>query len=111
MVPNSHKGKIYFEPCFQLFKKNELGQLEKKQQVYLGEKEEEAISAIRNTAIHVAGNLGLVHILELIPDKESTMDQELANCNKVYDIANYNRRQVCVKIKKNNVKQPPYIQN
>ena len=74
----SYKGKIYFEPCFQLFKKNELGQLEKRQQVYLGEKEGEAISAIRNTVIHDAENLGLVPILELNSDKESTMDQELA---------------------------------
>ena len=70
----SYKGKIYFEPCFQLFKKNELGQLEKRQQVYLGEKEGKAISAIRNTVIHDAENLGLVPILELISDKESTMD-------------------------------------
>ena len=38
------------------------------------------------------------------------MDQELANCNKVYDIATYNRRQVCVTIKKYNVNKPPYIQ-
>ena len=106
----SYKGKIYFEPCFQLFKKNELGQLEKRQQVYLGEKEGEAISAIRNTVIHDAENLGLVPILELTSDKESTMDQELANCNKVYDIATYNRRQVCVTIKKYNINKPPYIQ-
>ena len=87
----SYKGKIYFEPCFQLFKKNELGQLEKRQQFELGEKEGEAISAIRNTVIHDAENLGLVPILELTSDKESTMDQELANCNKVYDIATFNR--------------------
>ena len=85
----SYKGKIY---CFQLFKKNELGQLEKRQQVYLGEKEGEAIWAIRITVIHDAENLGLVPILEFTSDKESTMDQELANCNKVYDIATYNRR-------------------
>ena len=38
------------------------------------------------------------------------MEQELANCNKLYDIASYNRRQVCVKIKKYNVNKPPYIQ-
>ena len=106
----SYKGKIYFEPCFQLFKKNELGQLEKRQQVYLGEKEGETISAIRNTVIHDAENLGLVPILELTSDKESTMDQELANCNKVYDIATYNRRQVCVTIKRYKNKKPPYIQ-
>ena len=106
----SYKGKTYFEPWFQLFKKNELGQLEKRQQVYLGEKEGEAISAIRNTVIHDAENLGLVPILELTSDKESTMDQELANCSKVYDIATYNRRQVCVTIKKYNINKPAYIQ-
>ena len=106
----SYKGKIYFEPCFQLFKKNELGQLEKRQQFYLGEKEGEAISTIKNTVIHDAENLGLVPILELTSDKESTMDQKLANCNNVYDIATYNRRQVCVTIKKYNVNKPPYIQ-
>ena len=38
------------------------------------------------------------------------MDQELANCNKVYDIATHNRRQVCVTIKKYNVNKTPYIQ-
>ena len=70
----SYKGKIHFEPCFQPFKKIELGQNEKRQQTYLGEKEEEAISAIRNTVIHDAENLRLVPILELTSDKESTMD-------------------------------------
>ena len=37
------------------------------------------------------------------------MDQEFANCNKVYDIATYNRRQVCVTIKMYDVNKPPYI--
>ena len=106
----SYKRKIYFEPCFQLFKKNELGQLEKSQQVYLDEKEGGAISSIRNTVIHKAEYLGLVPILELTSDKESTMDQELANCNKVYDKATYKRRQVCITIKKYNVNKPPNIQ-
>ena len=110
LVPKILQRENLFEPCFQLFKKNELGQLEKRQQVYLGEKEGKAISAIRNTVIHDAKNLGLVHILELTSDKESTMDQELGNCNKVYGIATYNRRQVCVTIKKYNVNKPPYIQ-
>ena len=63
-----------------------------------------------NTVIHDAENIGLVPILELNSDNESTMDQELANCNKVYDIATYNRRQVCVTIKKYSVNKPPYIQ-
>ena len=97
-------------PAFNYSRKMSWGQLEKRQQVYLGEKEGETISAIRNTVIHDAENLGLVPILELISDKESTMDQELANCNKVYDIATYNRRQVCVTIKRYNINKPPYIQ-
>ena len=89
-----------------------MGQLEKRQQVYLGEKEGEAISAIRNTVIHDAESLRLDPILELTIDKESTMDQELlANCNKVYDIVTYKKRNVCVTIKKYNVNKPPYIQN
>ena len=85
-------------------------ELEKRQQVYLGEKEGEEISAIGNTVLHDAENLELVPILELTSDKESNMDQELANCNKAYDIATYNRSQVCVTIKKYNVNKPPYIQ-
>ena len=110
MVPKILKGKIYFEPCFQIFKKSELGQLEKRQQVYLGKKEGVEISSIRNTDIHDAENLGLVPILDVTSVKESTMDQELANCNKVYDIATYIKRQVCVTIKKYNINKPPYIQ-
>ena len=87
-----------------------MGQLEKRQQVYLGKKEGVAISSIRNTDIHDAENLGLVPILDVTSVKESTMDQELANCNKVYDIATYIKRQVCVTIKKYNINKPPYIQ-
>ena len=84
----------YFEAWFRLCKKNELGQLKKRQQVYLSEKEGKAISAIRNTVVNDAEKFGLVPILELTSDKESTMDQQIADCNKVYDIATYNRRQV-----------------
>ena len=109
-LQKSYKGEFYFEPCFQLLKINDLGQFEKSQQVYLSEKEGEALYKMRKTVIHDAENLGLVPILELTSDKESTMDQELANCNKVYDIATYNRRQVCVTIKKYNINKPPYIQ-
>ena len=87
-----------------------MGQLEKRQQVYLGEKEGETISVIRNTVIHDAENLGLVPILKLTSDMESTMDQELANCTKLYDIATYKRRQVCVTIKKYNFNKSPYVQ-
>ena len=82
------------------------GQLGKRQQVYLGEKEEEGISVIRNNGFHDAENLGFVPLLE----KESTMEQELADCNKMYDIATYHRTQACVTIKKYYVNKPPYIQ-
>ena len=105
-----YNGKICFEPCFQLLKKNESGQFEKTQQVYLGEKEGERISAIRNTVIHDAENLGLVPVLEPYSDKDSTMEQELANCHAVYDVATYKKRRVCVTIKKYSVNKPPYIQ-
>ena len=105
-----YNGKIYFEHCFQFLKKNESGQIEKTQQVYLGEKEGERISAIRNTVIHDAENLGLVPVLEPYSDKDSTMEQELANCHAVYDVATYKKRRVCVTIKKYSVNKPPYIQ-
>ena len=38
------------------------------------------------------------------------MDQELDICNRVYEIALYNMRKVCVTINKYNVNKPPYIQ-
>ena len=38
------------------------------------------------------------------------MNQELDICNRVYEIATYNMRSVCVTIKKYNVDKPPYIQ-
>ena len=106
----SFNGKTYVEPCFQLLKKNESGQIEKTQQVYLGENEGERTSAIRNTVIHNAENLGLVPVLEPYSDKDSTMEQELANCRAVYDVATYKKRRVCVTIKKYSVNKPPYIQ-
>ena len=103
----SYKGKIYLEPCFQII---DLGQFEKSQQVYLSEKEGEAISAIRNSDIHDAENLELVPKYEAKSGKESTMDQELDICSRVYEIATYNMRRVCVTIKKYHVHKPPYIQ-
>ena len=106
----SYKGKFYFESCFQLLKINNLGHIEKFQQVYLSEKEGEAISTIRNTVIHDAEILGLVPIYEAKSGKESTMDQELEICNRVYEIATYNMRRVCDTIKKYSVNNPPYIQ-
>ena len=64
-----------------------MAQFEKSQQVYLSEKEGEAISAIRNIVIDSAGNLGLVPICEAKSGKESIMDQNLDICNRVYEIA------------------------
>ena len=93
-----YNGKIYFEPRFQLLRKSESGQIKKTQQVYLGEKEGERLSAIRNTVIHDAENLGLVPVLEPYSDKGSTMEQERANCHAVYDVATCKKRRVCVTI-------------
>ena len=104
-----YKGKFYFEPCFQLLKIIDLEQFEKSQQVYLSEKEGEALSTIRKTVIYDE-NLGLVPIYEAKSGKESTMDQELEICNRVYKKATYNMRRVCVTIKKYSVNKPPYIQ-
>ena len=69
--------------------------LEKFQQVYLSEEEEEAISANRNTIIHGAENFGFVPINENISGKESTNDQELGSYNRVDEIAIYNKMWVC----------------
>ena len=66
----------------------------------LSEKEGEAISAKRNTVIHDAENLGLVPIYEAETGRESTMDQELDIYKRVYEIATYNMRRLCVTIKK-----------
>ena len=105
----SFNRKRYFEPCFQLLKKMNRDKSRKNQQVYLGEKGER-ISAIRNTVIHDAENLELVPLLEPYSDKDSNMEQELANCHAVYDIATNKKRRVRVTIKKYSVNKPPYIQ-
>ena len=93
-----------------MLKKNESGQIKKSRQSYFGEKEGERISEKRTNVIHDAENLGLVSVLELYSDKDSTMEQELADCHSVYDVATYKKRRVCVTIKKYNVKKPSYIQ-
>ena len=95
-----------------MLKKNESGQIEKTQPVYLGEKEGERISAIRKKGkeYHAAENLGLVPVLKPYSDKDSTMEQELANCHAVYDIATNKKRRGCATIKKYSVNKPAYIQ-
>ena len=105
-----YNGKNYFETCFQLLKKNDSGQIEKSQQICFGEKEGEKITAIRNTVIHDAENLGLVPLLKPYSDKDLTMEQELANFHAVYDVATNKKRRVCVTIKKYNVNKLLYIQ-
>ena len=84
-----------------------VGITQKRQQVYLGEKDREAIAATRKTATHVGENLGLFPVIKLTSVRKSTMDQELANCNNVYNIATYSRRHVCVTIKKYNFNKLP----
>ena len=105
----SFNRKLYFEPCFQLLKKMNREKSKKNQQVYLGEKGER-ISAKWNTVTRDAENLGLVRLLESYSVKDSTMEQELAHCHAVYDIATYKKRKMCVTIKKYSVNKPPYIQ-
>ena len=68
------------------------GKPKKSQQVYLGEKEGEKISAIRNTVTRDAENFGLVPLLEPYSEKDSTKGQEHANCHELYDIATYKKR-------------------
>ena len=111
LFPLILQGEIYFEHCFQLFKKTELGQLEKSQQVYHCEKEGERISAIRNTVYHYTENPGLERIFEAKSGNESTMDQELDICYKVFEVSAYEMRRVCVTIKKYSVKKPLYFHN
>ena len=72
-----YKGKTYFKPCFQLFKKNEWGQFEKFHQVYHGEQEGEMISAMRKNLICNGENLRPKPIYEAKSGKESTKDQVL----------------------------------
>ena len=64
-----------------------MGQFEKFQQIFLSEEEGETISAIRNTVIHYAENLGFVPIYYFKSGKKSTMEQELDICKRVYEIA------------------------
>ena len=105
----SYKEKIYFEPCFQLFKQMSWDNSKKDREYIWVKKEGDAISAITNTVIHDAENLDSFLNWNSFLIRTKTMDQELANCNKVCDIATYNRRQVCVTIKKYNVNKPPSI--
>ena len=86
---------------------NNLGQFEESRQVFFSEKEGEALSEIRKKFFHDAENLGLVPVYEAKSSKESTKDQELDICHRVYEIATYNMRRVCVTIKKYNVNKAP----
>ena len=65
---------------------------------------------IPNLIMQDAENLGLLPIYEAKSGKQSTMDQKLDICNRVYEIATYNMRKVCVTVKKYNVSKPPYVQ-
>ena len=104
-----YNGKTFFELASN-YQKNDSGQIEKSQQVYFGEKEAERIPAIRNIVNHDAENLGLVPVLEPYSEKDSTMEQELANWHAVYDVATYKKWRVRVTIKKYGVNKPPYLQ-
>ena len=92
------RGKFFLDPAPN-YSRN-LGWDNSKKDSNFGGKEGEAFSAIRNSVLRDAENFGLVPILELNSDNESTRDQALAHCNKMYDIAIFNKIEVCVTIKK-----------
>ena len=64
MVPTIVQGENIHRTVLSIIEKNDLGQFEKFQQIFFREKEGEALSAIRNTVIHDAENLGIVPIYE-----------------------------------------------
>ena len=100
-------GKLNFEPCFQIFKTIELGQIVKEQQFLLNTKNSRPSGTLFFTTLK---RMGIVPKNKAISGKESTMDQELDICNKVYKIATYNMRRACILIKKYNVRKTPHIQ-
>ena len=65
-----------------LLSTNELGQLEKRQQVFFGEKEVEAISAIRNTDFLDAENLGLLPMLDSLLERSQLRIRSLRTGTK-----------------------------
>ena len=93
----AYKGKVISNPAFNYSRKMSWDNSKKdSKSILVKEKEKQS----RQLEI-------LLFTMELTSDMESTMDQELAKCNKVCHIATYNRRQVCVTIKKYNVNKPP----
>ena len=111
MVPKILEGEIFSEPS--KYSKKEPGQFEKSQHVYLGEKEQERISEMRNNIIHGGENFGLEPKYAVKSRQEYTMDQVLVICNRgnsVFELVTYDMRRVCVTIKRYSVSEPPYIQ-
>ena len=80
---------------------NEKGQLKKSQKIYLGEKERvgKRKSSIHNSVARDAEKLGLEPIYDAKSRKKSYFDTVLDICNRVYEIATCDRRNVCVTIK------------
>ena len=87
LVPKFLQGEKLLRTLLPAIPQKKLGHLEKAQQVYLGEKERERISAKRNTVIHEAKNIELDSTSEAKFGKESTMDQVHDICSRVYEIA------------------------
>ena len=106
MVSKILQEEILFKPCFQLFKRSELGQLEKNSKSVLVKKKEKQTRQLKTVLFAMLKTLeSFLYWTHFY----STMDQQLAKCNKAYVTAIYNKRQVCVTIKKHNVNKPPYI--
>ena len=91
----SCKENIQFVPCFQLFKKNAFGQLEKPQQVYFGEQEVEKISNIRKTVIHDAKNFELKPIYEAKYGKQLTVGDSTTSVLEYLKLQHTNQEMQC----------------
>ena len=64
---------------------------------------------MRNTIYNDAENLGLEPRYEAKSGKEPSMDQVLDICNRIYEIATYDLKMVCVTINKLSENKPPCI--
>ena len=110
LLPKTLQGENMLQNMLSTIKNKWFGTIWKIAKTWKICEKEEAISAIRNTVILDAENLGLVRILEAKSGKGSTMDQELDVCKRLYEKATCNMRRVCVTLKKYNVNKPPYFQ-
>ena len=104
---NPTKGKKFLNSASNYSKKLSWGNSKKISKIILVEKKKKQSLQLEILLVRMLKTWISFPALEIISEKESTMDQELVNCNKKYDIANYKISQVCVTIKKYNVNKTP----